>query len=94
MLYIHAKLIGIYRYVGPRHIEVCMTFQNLDNENELPFQIDIFNDLSSTGVHVSQKFINRLQKNLQGKKFLIQEDNDNGVITIVNLHDRIRECRS
>lgn len=92
-MFVHATLIGIYRYVKPNHTEVRMTFQSLDNENEEPFQIDIFSELSGMGFIVSQKLVNTLQDNLQGKKFLIRED-DGNVVTIVNLHDRIRESRS
>lgn len=90
MRFIHAQLISIYRCIPKK---VLMTFKSLDNENDTPFQIDIYTELTCMGITISQKFVCALQENLQGKKFLIREDTD-GMVTIDNLYDRIRECRS
>ena len=88
-----AKLIGIYRYVDKSHgSEVRMTFQNPDDSAADPLQIDIYNVLRMMGLNVTQKLVNTLQGQLQGQQFYIRDSN--GVKTIIDLPERINECRS
>lgn len=83
----HAKLVNIIRYIDtPR---VIMTFENIDNPDTELIHINIYSFLRSKGITINQEFINGIQGKLQGKNFVINDDN-----TISQLLERINDCRS